>query len=175
MPDADISLDFSRVYDAIDALSECVSGGYAFGPIRDAGEKTIALYSAEEREHFMENSHGGGGWPDLARSTKVKRWRQAGNKGTPTLDVMSLPFPILYITGELYSSLTANVTGNILEYNSDQIIYGTSIFHAVFHQQGTPTEPMRLILLDPQENTLQEIADLHAQALQSVLPRSISI
>ncbi len=170
-----LTIDLSGITDAIDSMIEQVRGGYSFGRMRDAGEASVRLYAGEEQARFMDASHGSGEWADLASSTKKKRYRQAGNKGRMPFGIAAIPFPILYITGELYSSFTPGAPQNVLDYQTDLIVYGTSVFHAVFHQSGTRTEPQRAMLVDPSPQILQQMAEFHASALSSGLPQSFSV
>lgn len=169
--------DASEFYACIGRLESAAAAGWTDPHMNDAGEEIANIYSGEMRERFLTNSAGGGSWPDIKPDTKIERWRKAVGGFRDRMPhsqrvalVQGAPFPILYITGQLYTSLVPGAPENILAFDSDAMVYGTSVFHAPFHQNpsipGRP--PQRQILVMPGEATLQREVALLANALNEI-------
>jgi phage gpG-like protein len=81
----------------------------------------------------------------------------AGGKAT-RLSGFDFDFPILYITGELYTSLTQGAPEHYLVVGADSIRSGTEVFFAHFHQYGEGRNPERRIILTPDTETQTQMA-----------------
>lgn len=132
-------------------------------------ENAQATYLGDMRDQFQRNSRGGGLWPDLAPSTKLKRFYEAGGRFKRTKgvtradrlrDVAKIPFPILYITGAIYTSLFPGETDNIFQHSEDSVSAGTQAFQANYHNSGAARSrlPRRQILHEPTDQLLAAMA-----------------
>lgn len=135
--------------------------------LRAGAETAEETYLGAMRRRFSSASHGDGTWPDLKPSTKLQRYYEAGGrfkrqKGVTRLDrlrfVASLPFPVLYRTGSLYSSFVPGSAGSIFEVMSDRVRGGSSVDYAHYHQSGGGRLPRRSILIDPDAQLLQQMS-----------------
>ncbi len=93
--------------------------------LREVGEY---LQRAEGRQFASEGQYGSGGWAPLAASTIASKQRQG------------LDSRILHATGALRDSLAGEGTGALREVTRSQLIFGTTVPYARFHQlgQGVP-------------------------------------
>jgi hypothetical protein len=142
--------------------------------IRESALAAIGYADAYNQREFMLASRGGGGverWPGLADSTKRKRLRAAGGKGR--LSGFDFDFPILYITGELYTSLTQGAPEHYLVVGPNSVRSGTEVFFAHFHQFHEGRNPERRIILRPdtetEEQMVRSIAGGFSLMIQSFL------
>src|SRR5688572_25151800 len=117
-------------------------------PLRDqaglgAGfEEAVHVYAGAVRRRFASAMNGDGTWAPLAESTKRRKKRYG------------MADRILYLTGDLYTSLVPGEAGSIFEVLSDRIRYGTSVPYAKYHQVGGGRLPQRTILVEPTEDIL---------------------
>jgi hypothetical protein len=148
-------------------------------------------YSGYIRRRFVEQSKGGGDWPDLAPSTQLARARKtkAGKarfkkrraKLSDALPLVSsneltlatlagMHFDILRDTGALLNSLTPGgplATEEPMLFGG--IAVGTADRVARFHQFGGPRLPARPIIVPPDEQTRNAMGMIMAKALGSDL------
>ena len=102
------------------------------------------VYADAMRERFKAASAGDGTWPPLAPSTAKRRARKSPD-GVAR---------ILWVTGELFESLTPGSESNVFELMADRVRYGTSNPIAKYHQQGGRNLPQRRILVEPSQELL---------------------
>lgn len=169
--------DASQLYACIGRLEAACTAGWTDPHLSEAGEEIANVYSGEMRERFLRNSALNGDWPDIKPDTKIERWREAvgGFKDRMPHEqrvalVQGVPFPVLYITGSIYTSLVPGAPGNILAFDPDVMVYGTEIEYAKYHQNAVAGGrlPPRLILVLPGPDTLQRAAALEANALTQI-------
>jgi len=134
------------------------------------------IYSAYVRRRFVENSRGGGGWPDLAESTKRGRARRkAASKQVKReggklviMQPTGRKFAILRNTGVLYNALSPGVSGNLTEIKRDGVVFGfqdqphggdkaTIRDIATWHDLGMGRNPKREILVAPDAATKERL------------------
>ena len=119
-------LEISATLDATHLMNALASSADAFGSptsgdIGDGASEAQLVYLASMRRRYMTASQRDGTWQDQAPSTKLARFYRAGGKlgrgkGRTSRDtVLSTPYPILYETGSLYSSLFPDQPGNVFE------------------------------------------------------------
>jgi phage gpG-like protein len=166
------------------------------GPLRDGLLQASALYLGFIRRRFVDESRGGGAWPDLALSTKVARLRktQAGRKkyeqakskagkgryglirgrAINRLQVAGLRFAILRDTSTLFNSLSTGSPGSIIELQPASIRVGTAIGYAKFHQNPTVPgrPPKREIFVAPDSPTERRIQQVLAQAVMATMQQA---
>ncbi len=139
-------------------------------------------YLGAMRRRFASASHGDGTWADLAPSTKLKRYYEAGNrfkrtKGVTHADrlrfVAAIPFPILYITGAGYSSLVEGQSDNLFQVMSDRVRAGSTVFHFPYHQRGGGRLPRRSILIDPDAAIMQQMTAPLGQGFRRFLTQNV--
>ena len=137
------------------------------GPMNTGFKQASMRYLGFTRRRFVQLSGGGGEWPDLAVSTKVRRMRktsEAGNvhsgplmgkyaalyksynklakvKGEPKVTQAKLAasrhFDILRDSGLLLNSLSTGGPGFLEEALPNGIRVGTTVRYARFHQSPT--------------------------------------
>lgn len=107
------------------------------------------------RDHFGEQSPGGGDWPALAPST-IRQRISRGYGG---------PAPILIQSGKLYTSLFPGAAGNLIYADPFGFDAGTDVFYSAYHQHGTGRMPARVILVDPDEPTSDELKRIMGEGL----------
>ena len=168
-------------------LRKGMSEGFNNKALRNAANKTIDLYAAEEKSRFLSASAGDGTWPALAPSTIAKRSRKERparaikrydtqakkmriNLGLRIQLSLAKQFPILYDTGALYKSLTPGAGANVISYGNNYFSYGTCVYYAPFHQDpGVPGHPpRRTILVEPSKRVLDQSARLIAIAIDQI-------
>lgn len=180
--EASFSFDFSALEEFLTSAATSLESGTEDPDIRVGLENAQALYLAEERQRYSVSSRGGGEWPDLAPSTKLQRYYQAGGrfprqKGVRHADRLSqvsgLPFPILYITGDLYTSLYPGEPNNIFETTRDSVKAGTQDFKAIYHQSGGSRLPQRQILHMPTEELLAQMSEPILIGLRNMMAKAI--
>lgn len=86
----------------------------------------------EERQFASEGSYASGGWAPLAQSTLTRKAR------------LGLDMRILHATLRLRDSLTRQgAADSIRRITSDEVVLGTSVPYASFHQTGGERLPRR--------------------------------
>lgn len=159
--------------------------GMGNADLRNGVEDAQRAYLAGERAKFMSASHsaGGGEWPDLAPSTKLRRYRQAGGrfrrtKGVSRMDrlrqVASIPFPILYITGHFYSSLTPGEPDAYMAQTPDSIKVGTRVPWAHYHQTGGRRLPQRRFLHEPDDDQAKLMTERLRAGVRAMIDHAVS-
>jgi hypothetical protein len=153
-----------------------------------AGERYLTFI----RRRFMENSRGGGEWPDLSPATKMARLRKT-QKGKriakkvrkmqefiqgyfpdsdlalrSSMEALGLHFDILRDTGTLFNSLSMGGAGNVFQEDADGITVGTQIGYASYHQEGRGV-PQRKILVPPDTETTDAIDRKLSQVAKTML------
>lgn len=150
--------------------------------LRGGAVEAEETYLGAMRRRFASASHGDGTWPDIKPSTKLQRYYEAGGrfkrqKGVTRLDrlrfVASLPFPILYVSGETYSSLVPGAAGSLFEVMSDRVRGGTTVHHAHYHQEGGGRLPRRAILVDPDAQLCQQMSAPIVKGYQNFLTSNV--
>lgn len=150
--------------------------------IKSGATAAMNYYMGAQREQFKIDSGGGGGWKDLAPSTKMKRYYEAGGrfkreKGVTHAMrlqyVATIPFPILYITGEFYTSLTPGEPLSYVAQTQDSLKTGTSWKWASTHYYGNPPRlPARRFLHDPEKETLSVMGSAVTQGYRAMFERA---
>lgn len=98
----------------------------------DAGPVLAAvLVDMRRLEIELFDTEGRGEWPELAQTTKERKAQ------------MGYPAKILQATEALYDSLTGGGAGHVERITEYEVIYGTTIPWAGFHQTGTSKMPAR--------------------------------
>jgi len=147
------------------------------GPILKALKQWAERYRSFSQERFNRYSRGGGGWPDLASSTKRRRRKAKRGHQGPRV------FSILRDTGTLFGALDVafqNQPGALEETIPFGIRVGfggparhpkgkATIFDiARFHQEGSGTVPTREIIVDPDQRTTNRMAEDMLRALEQL-------
>lgn len=133
-------------------------------PMQVALFDAATVYMAGTITRYGEQSQGGGVWPDLAESTKIARWYKLGNRvgrkgakkgvNRAAAIVAGMHFDILIDTAALYASFMITGDGHIEFALPDGHGSGSAVFYALYHQEGTPRMPARVILVDPSDPTM---------------------
>lgn len=85
------------------------------------------------RQFDTEGAHASGGWAPLAQST-IRRREHRGY----------VPIVILHQTGALKRSLTErDAPHQIFNAGPQELVFGSRLPYAVYHQRGTPAMPRR--------------------------------
>lgn len=101
---------------------------------KGAGAGVLSLRGIERRQFGSQGQFASGGWAPLAPSTV----REKARKG--------LSRKILRATGELEASLVGAGSGHIEIVQPHQLVFGTSVSYARFHQRGTKRMPRRRVI-----------------------------
>lgn len=115
-------------------------------------EITKSFYAGEKRQFETEGGWGSGGW--LPLSPAYEAWKD------PTLSIMEL-------SGDLKAALTGmvppNTAGNIEIIESNQLILGTDIDYAIYHQSNAPRTklPQRKVLELPESERKKWTSIIH--------------
>jgi hypothetical protein len=140
------------------------------GPVRRAIRQWAARYRSFVQQLFDNNSKGGGGWASLAASTKARRRKARRGR----VRGVARSFSILRDTGLLFAALTPTWTRKPGAIQQDipfgvRAGYGGPARHpggkasiadiAGFHQTGAGRLPKREIIVDPDQRTLDAMAD----------------
>lgn len=176
-----IETDLSESFAAFDSMQAAVAAGPRDPDIAQGMQTALDINDGYQRREFSGASHGDGFWPDLADSTKYERLRKAAGgfkrtKGISAMDrVPTAPFilPVLYITGDLYSSLVPGAPGHFAETTDKSIASGTEIYFAHFHQEGGAHLPQRMIIIPPDSETLQQMTGAVVNGVQLALSKAI--
>lgn len=178
-----LELDFSEFNAFANRATMSMRDGMGDGDLRTGHENAQAVYLGHMRREFQIASRGGGKWPDLAPSTKMQRYFKAGGrfqrtKGIKRADrlaqVANVPFPILYDTGTLYTSLAPGQPGNIFTHSNDSVSAGTEIEYAHFHQQGGARLPQRIILTQPTPEILEDMTPPIVAGFRAMIMRAMA-
>lgn len=182
MPEIGVEMDASAFCSFCDRAVAAVEMGTGNVDLRRGMENAQAMYLADMRQKFQSASHGDGRWPDLAPSTKLKRYYEAGGrfkrtKGIRHADrlkqVSSIPFPILYITGKFYTSLYPGEPENIFTDSPDSVSAGTYVEWAHYHQEGGGRLPQRRFLIEPTDELLHRMAAPIMAGVRSMIAKAI--
>lgn len=99
------------------------------------GAPVLAAILADMRRLEIElfETEGRGEWPELSQTT-IERKAQQG-----------YPAKILQATEALYDSLAGGLSaaGHVERITENEVVYGTTVPHARFHQDGTAKMPAR--------------------------------
>jgi len=157
------SFDLSELTAAIGRVCDSVEYGAKDPDIGRGMMNALTANDDYQQRIYWRNSNRGGPWPELARSTKLRRRRIALGKGAPRLPVNAdidaiMGFPILVITGQKYRSLAAGNDGHWFFVSDDSMQSGTAIEDAIYHQLGGPRLPRRQIIGPPDEATLRRMS-----------------
>jgi hypothetical protein len=171
------SVDMSALEAAMGRVCDVIDQGPRNPVIGEAMGTALRYQDSFVQSEFLSASHGDGRWNDLAFSTKYNRARKAAGgfqrtKGTTMASrVPDAPyaFPVLYDTGNLYSSLTQGESGHWFLITEDSVQSGTQIFHARFHQAGGARLPERPIEIPPDDQTLARMQVTIAAGLQEAI------
>lgn len=114
---------FNRAFNRIDSLSD----------LRPLWPEVIATFYQLEAEQFdTEGAAGGQRWTPL--SPVYEEYKERNFPGQP----------LLQVSGDLIASLTdPEAAGAILQPREDELIIGTSVPYAIYHQRGTRKMPKR--------------------------------
>lgn len=145
------------------------------GPIRAAVRQWGARYREFAQTRFVRFSRGGGDWPQLKRSTLKARRRGKGRaRGR------GLIAAILRDTSTLFAALNTRFTRKPGQIQEDipfgvRVGFGGSARHptgrttvadiAEFHQTGGGSLPKREIIVDPDQRTVNAMAEDMTRAL----------
>ena len=135
-----IARRFTRLDDAVEDMTPAFK------------EITKSFYAGEKRQFETEGGWGSGGW--LPLSPAYEAWKD------PTLSIMEL-------SGDLKASLTGmvppNTAGNIEIIESNQLILGTDIDYAIYHQSNAPRTklPQRKVIELPESERKKWTSIIH--------------
>ena len=103
------------------------------------------------QEQFNTEGSRTGGWAPLSDRYASDKVRQFGNQ------------PILVATGEMRESLLGGSGGIQRQQGNDQMVFGTSVPYAVYHQAGTQRMPQRRILdmTEADRRTMMKLLQRH--------------
>ena len=153
------SFDLSAMVRAVDGIELAVQSGARDADLGRGMMTALSANDEYQQRIYWRNSQHGGPWPDLARSTKMRRRRLALGLGAPRLapnadPAADMDFFILVITGQKYRSLQAGNDGHWFYVSDDSMQSGTEIEDAHFHQTGGPRLPRRQVISQPDDPTL---------------------
>jgi|GEM_PF-3269652 len=181
--DIGFTVDASQFFAFCGRAAASMDAGMGDQNIKGGFENAQAAYLGAMRKRFSSASHGDGTWPDISPSTKLKRYYKAGGrfkrtKGITRMDrlrqIASVPFPILYDTGLLYTSLYPGSPGNILAESPDSISAGSDVPYAVYHQLGGGRLPQRSILVTPTQEILDQMTAPITAGFRAMIAKAIS-
>lgn len=115
-------------------------------------EITKSFYAGEKLQFETEGGWGSGGW--LPLSPAYEAWKD------PTL-------PIMEVSGDLKAALTGrvppNTAGNVEIIESNQLILGTDIDYAIYHQSNAPRTkiPQRKVIELPESERKKWTSIIH--------------
>lgn len=159
-------------------LGFSVASGTQNADLRAGAQTGMQTYLGAMRRRYSSASGNDGTWKDLAPSTKLKRLYKAGGKmgrvkGSKAKDrAASLPYPILYDTGKLYSSLVPGERGNVFEILTDRIRSGSAVAYAKYHQSGGTRLPQRQILVAPAAEVVSQMVAPVREGLVRVVAKA---
>lgn len=175
-----VQIDFSKFRGIVEKWDDGMRR--VSGPMADAAALAAARYMSFVRQRFIQQSKGGGDWPDLADSTKLARARRtkygrrkfrqkridmiaanwqnrfASYAEANAATVSSMHFDILRDRGLLLNSLSQGQPGNRQSTVEYGIAVGTAMSYAKYHQEGGPHLPKREIIVQPDAATATAIA-----------------
>lgn len=123
------------------------------------------LYTRFIRERYLSASAGDGTWAPTALRGRVVRLNLARR---PRARFM-VSTGILIRTGRLFSSMFEGGGDHLEEFvtaGSGDVVVGTSVPYAVFHQFGTSRMPARPIFVPPDVATVNEMTRVLEQGVQ---------
>jgi len=142
---ARISVEVSGDERAIASFSAMILRGKSFAPVLEWAKADLRKSFAT---NFASNGLLVGGWAPL--DAEYAAWKSVRFPGAPTL----------VQTGELFRSLsTDNFSGAA---RPNEIVIGTNLRYAKFHQYGTSKMPKREIVFEP-KGFARELAKRAAQ------------
>lgn len=114
---------------------------------------TKSFYAGEKKQFETEGGWGSGGW--LPLSPAYEAWKD------PSLSIMEL-------SGDLKAALTGmvppNTAGNVEIIESNQLILGTDIDYAIYHQSNAPRTsnlPQRKVIELPESERKKWTSIIH--------------
>lgn len=171
-----LQLDLSGLDLALGRITEALRPD-APGPFQNACVNALDYLMQWEQERYEQFSEGGGDWPDLAPSTKLKRaYKQGYRRGrhprgeeTALEQVASWQFPILIDTGTLFESLTSASGFHEYVFEADGVSSVTNVPYGVYHQLGGSIPgrpPQRQFIVEPPEWMLAPAGQLIAAGIE---------
>lgn len=134
----------------------------------DGARDSMQSYLGAMRRRFSTYSQRGGTWADQKPRTKLARFYRAGGrlgrtgtraeKAIRRAAIAAIPYPILYETGRLYSSMTPGAEDSIFESLPDRIRGGTSTPYSEYLQIGNTRMSARPFLTEPDPETIDVMA-----------------
>jgi hypothetical protein len=113
--------------------------------VSPAWQALLTWFSEQEFEQFISRGHRfGSGWAPLAESTLADKFKRG------------FPLDPLIRTGALAQSLTSRPLG-VEHITPHEVIGGTDVDYAIFHQRGTKYMPRRK-LFDPAQIRREQAA-----------------
>lgn len=178
--------DDSEIRDTVQRVFSLARNVTRPGPVKDAIVSAAGLWFGFLRRRFDSASRGDGTWPDLAPSTKAKRFRRKfagrfqrfvrrvvrGQRATRLQELVAgARFLILRDTDELYRSLKPGDRGNYLRITRRGIEAGTTVVHGQYHQNPTRPgrPPRREFLVEPDHQTADHMANKIALGFEKEL------
>jgi hypothetical protein len=180
---ATLDLNFRQLEAAIVRLDRAVSSAES-PAIQQGLAEAGSAYRGQTLEEFQANGQGGGAWPDLKPSTKLKRAekagariprsqipprapRQRGGGGTLTRRlsprmqaVAGLHFFIGYDDGDMYRSLTPGGPGSIERIQGGAWEWGSTVKYLRYFQEGRPgVQAPRRVFNEPTAATMGRVAE----------------
>ena len=154
----------------LSALKQALSMESALPFIAKAYEAWATIYRAAMQERFVAFSRGGGNWPELSPRTLLKKRR--GGKSAAILRDTGILFGTLNPTfgqpGQHQFILPNGVEVGFSEGSSYSD--GSSVADiARYHQFGMGHNPVREILVQPSDKTIQLMGDVMVQAIGDAL------
>lgn len=175
-----IRVDASGFAAATGAISDAVTSGTNNSAIKAGVQDAAYVYLGFIRRRYSAAEFSPPEpWKDLAPITKYNRLRGAFvrtvgvSKAARLKTVASLQLPILYDTGDLYSSLAPGGAGYTEVFQDDGITVGSSVSYARYHQDGGGRLPRRAILVIPDADTLESMKRSIASGLQTAFNEAI--
>ncbi len=180
---ARLTADGSGLAAALARLAAAARDPLAAGPLRGATVDAGRAYMGGVRDRFKAASGGDGTWAPLAPSTIYKRLRAAGNapaaiaharRDRRLAAAVAAALPVLYVTGDLYSSLAPGGRDYVEEVTATAVRVGSANPLARFHQDGTPRMPARPILTAPTDGVTGRIRSLIASGLRAAVADALA-
>lgn len=166
MIEVEVKVDMSGFGNFRKTINAGLAGADDSNPIRAALRQWGARFRSFVQERFVKFSRGGGDWPPLKPATQARRrGARAGSKGPRA-------FSLLRDTGTLFNALspTFDVTPGKLQEDIPfgiKVGYGGPARHpkgtatiadlARFHQTGAGRLPVRKIIVEPDQPTIDRM------------------
>jgi len=169
-----VEMDFSELDAAMNNLESAFASGPRDADIFQGIQTALDIDDGYQRRQFASASAGDGRWPDIADSTKAKRMRQSGAPAGVKVPDAPFTFPVLYISGDLYTSLVRGSPGHFSATTDNSVSSGTEVFHAHFHQvpEGD-REPQRIIIDYPDEATLESMVGAIREGVAAAVAKAV--